>query len=328
MDENIIQPTLTVESLIDEGSSMNLKLIAGKEGLGNKIDGARIQKLGLGLAGHIEFIHPGRVQILGGTEINFINKLSTRERSDVLDRITSRKLCCLIVTKGLTIPSDVVEKIDKAAVPLLQTDMVSSDFINVISRFLEERLAPRLSIHAVFIDVYGLGVLIQGDSGVGKSECALDLVVRGHRLVSDDIVEIKKVEGRLVGSSPEMFRYHMELRGLGIINIKDLFGVAAVRYKKEIEMVIELSRWEEGKEYDRLGVQNRTYKLMDVDIPYLIMPVAPGRNLAILVEVASRNHLLRLKGYRPTRVLNRPNVQGFSPAPEEAPRKDEKDGLS
>ena len=328
MEENILEPTLTVESLIEEASFLNLRLIAGKGGLGNKIIAPRIQKLGLGLAGHVEFMHPGRVQILGNTEIGYIQKLDVRKRQETINVITSKKLSCFIVTKGLLPPKDFIERVEEASIPLLQTDMVSSRFIAEISRFLEERLAPLLSIHAVLIDVYGLGVLILGESGVGKSECALDLVVRGHRLVSDDLVEIRKVEGKLVGSSPEMFRYHMELRGLGIINIKDLFGVAAVRYKKEVDIVIRLSPWEEGKEYDRLGMKTKTYSIMDIDIPFLIMPVAPGRNLAILIEVASRNHLLRLKGYRPTRILQQTNPQGFDLSGEESPPNEEKDEIS
>ena len=155
----------------------------------------------------------------------------------------------------------------------------------------------------MLLDIYGVGVLLLGESGVGKSECALDLIVRGHRLVSDDIVEIKRTGSVLNGSGPELTRYHMEVRGLGIINIKDLFGVAAVRYLKDVDMVVKLDHWQEGKEYERLGLDQRSYELLGISIPFLEMPVAPGRHLSVLVEVAARNHLLKTKGYDPAREL-------------------------
>jgi HPr kinase/phosphorylase len=160
-------------------------------------------------------------------------------------------------------------------------------------------------IHGVLLDIYGLGVLLFGDSGVGKSECALDLVVRGHRLVSDDVVEIKRKEGTLEGTGPELTRYHMELRGVGIVNVKDLFGVAAVRMNKLVEYVIRLDPWRVGKKYDRLGLDDNTYEILGVALPYVEMPVGPGRNLSVLIEVAARNHLLKLKGYHPARELAR-----------------------
>jgi HPr kinase/phosphorylase len=172
--------------------------------------------------------------------------------------------------------------------------------------------------HGVLLDIYGLGVLLLGDSGVGKSECAIDLVVRGHRLVSDDVVEIKRVGEKLVGTGPELTRYHMELRGVGIINVKDLFGVASVRMTKFVEFVIKLDPWKSGKKYDRLGLDENGYDILGVTLPYVEMPVGPGRNLSVLIEVAARNHLLKLKGYHPARELARKLGERMQPPADEA----------
>jgi HPr kinase/phosphorylase len=200
---------------------------------------------------------------------------------------------------------------------VLVTTLLSSTLIDRITHYLEDRLAPRTQVHGVLLDVYGLGVLIRGDSGIGKSEAALDLVVRGHRLVADDVVQIRRVGNNvLMGTGPEILRHHMELRGLGIINIKDLFGVAAVRNEKAIDLVVDLSRWDERQHYDRLGLDSDRVEILDVALPLLRMPVAPGRNMAILVEVASRNHLLVVRGYHAARELIR-KVQERRPGEEE-----------
>jgi HPr kinase/phosphorylase len=174
----------------------------------------------------------------------------------------------------------------------------TSVVIQSITRVLEDELAPSASVHGVLVDVYGMGVLLLGDSGIGKSECALDLIQRGHRLVADDVVEIRKYpNGALVGRAAEMIRYHMELRGIGIINIKHLFGVSAVRASKSVELVIELQRWDPAKKYDRLGLDGETYSILERDMPLLRLPVASGRNLALLIEIAARNELLKSQGY-------------------------------
>jgi HPr kinase/phosphorylase len=194
---------------------------------------------------------------------------------------------------------------ERHGVPLLQTDLSASITVDSLTRYLEDRLAPRVVIHGVLLDIYGLGVLLLGDSGVGKSECALDLVVRGHRLVSDDVVEISRRGEHLLGTGPELTRYHMELRGVGIVNVKDLFGVAAVRFAKFLEYVIRLDPWRSGKRYDRLGLDEKCYEILGIELPYVEMPVGPGRNLSVLIEVAARNHLLKRKGYHPARELAR-----------------------
>src|SRR5712691_6871151 len=299
MDSPIEVPTLKVEDLLSEAASaLDLRLIAGGAGLSNTITAPQIQKPGLALAGFFEYLHPGRVQILGRSEVEFLGGLTEDRRRQVIARLASSGPACFVVTRSLPAPVALLEEADRRAIPLLGTDRLSAEAIEGFHRFLEERLAPFTSLHGVLVDVYGLGVLLLGDSGVGKSECALDLIQRGHRLVADDVVEIRKYpNGSLAGRAAEMIRYHMELRGIGIINIKHLFGVSAVRTSKSIELVIELERWDPAKKYDRLGLDGETYSILDRPRPFLRLPVASGRNIALLIEIAARNELLKTQGY-------------------------------
>jgi len=305
--ESCAIPSMAVRELLtDEAAEgLNLVLVSGSGGLDNIVNRPRIQKPGLALAGFLEYIHPGRIQVLGKSEFTFLIERAPAERSRIVSQLCRQGGSCFILTSGLEPTPEMIEETDRNDVPLLCTNLTSSGTIDNLTRFLDDRLAPRVVIHGVLLDVYGLGVLLFGDSGVGKSECALDLVVRGHRLVSDDVVEIKRKEGALVGTGPELTRYHMELRGVGIVNVKDLFGVAAVRMSKFVEFVIRLDPWRAGKKYDRLGLDDNTYEILGVELPYVEMPVGPGRNLSVLIEVAARNHLLKLKGYHPARELAR-----------------------
>ena len=300
-------PVMAVRELLsdDAAESMGFTLVSGADGLDNLVNRPRIQKPGLALAGFLEYIHPGRIQILGKSELTFLEERAPAERARIAAQLCRQGVSCFVVTSGLTPPSELVDETEINRVPLLRTDASSSAVIDGLTRFLEDRLAPRQVIHGVLMDLYGLGVLLLGDSGVGKSECALDLIVRGHRLVSDDVVEIKRRGGILIGTGPELTRYHMEVRGLGIINIKELFGVAAVRRSKFVEFVVRLDTWRAGKHYERLGLDERVWDVLGVELPYVEMPVGPGRNLSVLVEVAARNHLLKLKGYNPARELAR-----------------------
>jgi HPr kinase/phosphorylase len=210
----------------------------------------------------------------------------------------------VLITGGFTPPPELVAEAEQAGVPLLQTSVVTPVAIAKLGALLADALADRTLCHAVLLDVLGLGVLITGDSGIGKSECALDLIVRGHRLVSDDSVEVKRRSDTvLIGTSPDLTRHHMELRGLGIINVRELFGISSTRASKRIEMVVHLERWEPGREYERLGLDDAFYELLGVKLPLIRMPVAPGRNIAILVEVAARNQLLRARGHHAARML-------------------------
>jgi HPr kinase/phosphorylase len=285
------------ELLSSDGAALDLTLAAGAHGLDHEIQLSRVQRPGLALTGYIDYIRFGRVQIVGSSEIGYLRKLSARRRTAILDKLCRCRISCFVVTKGLVPPPELLAAAEARNIPLLTTPSESTAFIKLLSAFLDERLATRLHLHSVLMDVFGLGVLIMGESGIGKSECALDLIDRGHRLVADDVVEIKRMADALIGSSPDLTRYHMELRGLGVINIKDLYGVSSIRISKRVELVINLERWEAGKEYDRLGLHDEKFLILGVEVPLLRMPVAPGRNIAILAEVAARNQLLKERGY-------------------------------
>lgn len=289
---------VVVRELLGRGrESLQLRLVAGRGGLEHTIHISRIQRPGLALTGFTEYLRYGRVQILGSSEMSFLSRLPTRRRKTVLRRLAGCRISCFVVTKGLAAPPELVAAAEERSIPVLVTPIESTAFIRQLSAFLEERLALRVHLHSVLLDVFGLGVLIIGESGIGKSECALELIDRGHRLVADDVVEIKRVSDALMGFSPALTRYHMEIRGLGVINIKDLYGVSSIRMSKRVELVVSLERWETGKEYDRLGLLDENYAILGVEAPLVRMPVAPGRNIALLVEVAARNQLLKVRGY-------------------------------
>ena len=291
-------PGVAVAELLDSAAQpLKLDLAAGRAGLEHRVHLARVQRPGLALTGYVDYIRYGRVQIVGSSEVGYLRKLPTRRRSAILDKLCRCRITCFVVTKGLVPPTELLKAAEGRGIPVLTTPLESTAFIKLLSAFLEERLATRLHLHSVLLDVFGLGVLILGESGIGKSECALDLIDRGHRLVADDVGEIKRMGDVLVGVSPDLTRFHMELRGLGVLNIKDLYGVSAMRLSKRVELVIQLERWEAGKEYDRLGLRDETFLILGVEVPLVRMPVAPGRNIALLVEVAARNQLLREGGY-------------------------------
>jgi HPr kinase/phosphorylase len=298
-------PTISVDDFVrDAPAELELSVLAGESGLSlRQINSARIQKLGLALAGFTHYVHAGRVQIVGQSEVWYLGQLPAERRAEAIHHLALDRISCVLVTKNLTPPAELIAATDAAAVPLLRTPLVSSIAISVVADHLQRALAPREMRHGVLLDAYGLGVLIEGESGIGKSECALDLIVRGHRLVSDDTVEVRRVRaGQLTGNAPELLREHMEIRGLGIINIRDLFGVSATwNGAKTIGLSIRLERWREMKEVDRLGVDERTIEILGVKVPQVLLPVSPGRNLATLVETALRVHLLRVRGYNAAR---------------------------
>ena len=290
---------ITVGQLVkDQDFDLRLELLAGEAGLDHRIQSSRIQKPGLALSGFTEHIHKDRIQVFGNTEISYLATLRHDEARKRVRDLFHLPIACLIVTKNLPVEDWMKREAMDARVPLLRSSHLSSTFIDNIERFLQEALTATSSVHGVLIDVIGVGVLILGKSGIGKSELALDLVTRGHRLVADDIVDLKKRPGGSVyGSGSEIIKHHMEIRGIGIINIKDLFGVSAVRERKKVEMVVELVEWEDKVEYDRLGIEEQKYSILETEVPLLVIPVRPGRNLTTIVEVAARNHLLKLQGH-------------------------------
>lgn len=297
-------PRIQVAALLsEEAAGMGLRLLAGKSGLRKHIDRSRVQRPGLALTGFTRYLSPGRVQILGGSESSYLRTLSVRERAAVLRRLMARELCCVVVTRGLEVPPELKREAETRGIPLLATPLDSTPFIKRLTEFLEDSLARTARLHGVLLDVLGVGVLIRGDSGIGKSECGLELVDRGHRLVSDDAVDIKATSQGLLGSSPEPTRDHMEIRGLGILNIQDLYGVSAVSPDQNIDLVVRLEKWNPRKSYDRLGITRETESILDVEVPLLRLPVAPGRNVALLVELAAKNLLLRARGHDATATL-------------------------
>lgn len=282
---------------------MGLRLLGGKSGLKNQIDRSRVQRPGLALTGFTRYLSPGRVQILGGSESSFLRTLSVKQRALVMHRLMGRELCCVVVTRGLEVPPELTREAEARGIPVLATTLDSTPFIKRLTEFLEDRLARTARLHGVLIDVLGIGVFIRGDSGIGKSECGLELVDRGHRLVSDDAVDIKATSQGLLGASPQPTRDHMEIRGLGILNIQDLYGVSAVSPGQNIDLVVRLEKWNPRKAYDRLGLNRETESILDIEVPLLRLPVAPGRNVALLVELAAKNLLLRARGHDATATL-------------------------
>ncbi len=253
-------PGVTVGALLrsrPEAVGLPIELVAGSSGLDRRITSPHIQKTGLALAGFDAYLAPGRILIFGESEIRYLEGMASSSRVDALRRTLARDIPTVVITGGFAAPPEFVIEADRARVPLLSTPVVTPFAIAKLTAILEDSLAERTIIHAVLMDILGLGVLIVGESGIGKSECALDLVVRGHRLVADDTVEIRRrAESVLIGTCPDLTRHHMEVRGLGVINIRDLFGVASTRSSKRVELVVQLERWEAGREYERLGLDD------------------------------------------------------------------------
>ena len=300
-------PSLTVAGLLksrSEKSGLPLELLSGGDGVGRLISSPHIQKTGLALAGFHEYLRPARVLVFGESEVRYLEGLPSAERTAVLRRVMGHELPCVLITDGFSPSPEMAIEADRSRVPLLRTRAATPEAMSRLSAVLDTYLAARGVIHGVLMDILGLGVLVTGESGIGKSECALDLIVRGHRLVADDAVEVRcRAQSFVLGTCPELTRHHMEIRGLGLINVQDLFGVASTRTSKRIELVVQLERWEHGREYDRLGLDDSYFELLGIRIPMIRMPVAPGRNVAILVEVAARNQLLRAGGHHAARRL-------------------------
>lgn len=291
-------PTISIAEFIEKSSEiLDLSVLAGRGGLEKKrISSPRIQKLGLALAGFAHYIHEGRIQIVGQSEISYLNQLPSEKRIRAVKNLDLDKICCILITKSLAPPPELLEIAEEKELPVVRSSNVSSLAISDTARFLQEVLAPHFTKHGVFLGMYGIGVLMLGESGIGKSECALDLISRGHRLIADDAVLIKKIGDRIIGESPEITFEHLEIRGLGILNIRELFGVSAIGKRKQIELLIELKKWDEVLEIDRLGLEIREVEIFDTKISKFVLPVSIGRNLSTLIETAVRLYLLQTEG--------------------------------
>jgi HPr kinase/phosphorylase len=288
----------------DEEYGLELEVISGSQGVAKRIYNPRIQKLGLVIAGYMVYLHPHRVQILGYTEISYLRELAAEEGARIVKELCNRDVACFIVTRNLKVPDYLLAEAEEKGIALLRTKLVSSVFIERVTRFLEEKLAPTGMVHGVLMEIMGVGVLIIGRSGIGKSENALDLVMRGHRLITDDIIEVKKIGAlELVGEAPDMLKNLLEIRGIGIVDIRQLFGVSAVRHRKRIELVVELLDWNNNTDYERVGLRDDKYRLLGIDLPLMRIPISPGRNTSVIIELACRNHVLKKEGIDTAREL-------------------------
>ena len=292
---------LTVGELV-ERKELGVTVVAGQRGLDRTVVVPRIQKPGLALTGWPEQLHPQRVLVLGGTEIDYLAD-NEHARTAGIQTLLASEPACVVVCRGREAPIELREAAEARGVPVLGCSAATADFIAAVTTWMADRLAPSTEIHGVLMDVLGIGVLVVGKSGIGKSETALDLVVRGHRLVADDVIVIRCLRNQLIGRGAGILGHHMEIRGLGIINIKDLFGISSVREEERIELLVELHEWDAHAEYDRLGFDEQVETMLGLDVPKLRLPVRPGRNLATLIEVAARNQLLKRQGIHSARAF-------------------------
>jgi len=276
----------------------HLEILAGEEGLKRTILTDDMNRPGLEMAGYFNYYPKERAQILGRTELAFLDTLTPEVRRDRMRRLCTKETPCIIVTRGLYPPEELIEIANEQQIAVLRSNISTTILLSRITNYLEKRLAPTTTIHGVLVDVYGVGMLITGGSGIGKSETALELIKRGHRLVADDAVEIRQTaDNILFGSPPELIRHLLEIRGLGILNVMTLFGAGAVRSSKSISLVVQLEVWDQSKQYDRLGLDEAKTQIIETEVPLLIVPVRPGRNLAVILEVAAMNFRLKRMGF-------------------------------
>jgi HPr kinase/phosphorylase len=291
-------PELTVRQLTDDPRlTIRLRRIAGEAGLDRPLRHPRVQKSGLALAGHFHGVVPTRVQILGETELSYLDSIDSETRSVAARGFFSLGLSCVFVTGGHEPPRAFGAAAEATGTPFFVSAARSSRTINALHAVLDDRLAPQTQLHGVLVDVHGIGILLQGKSGIGKSECALELVMRGHRLIADDVVRCDwRPPGTIFGRPADLLRHHIEIRGLGVLDIRELFGITAVGERKQIDLCVRLCEWNDKEEFDRLGVEERFHAILGTPIRELRVPVRPGRDMGTIIELAARNELLRRDG--------------------------------
>jgi HPr kinase/phosphorylase len=296
---------------LKENDALDLRCIGGRPGLVREIEVTEINRPGLELAGFFENFAWQRIQIFGRGETAFLQRLAAEGRHENLKELFKYRVPCCVFTHSQHPTEDFTALAEQTECPVLQTPLSSSEFTMRILRVLSTIFAPKQTLHGTFVEVFGIGVLIQGDSGVGKSETALALIERGHRLVADDVVEIRRVSGNiLIGTGAQVVSHHMEIRGLGIINITHLYGVGAIRDRKQVQLVCQLENWDPHKNYDRIGAEENTIEILGVHVPLVVIPIKPGRNIPVIIETAARNERLKKMGYYSAKEFNR-NVQNW-----------------
>ena len=294
--------TVSLERLIKDFSMESVYLPAEPASI--LISSSEVNRPGLFITGFYDYFDPDRIQILGRMETAFLSDLSHEVLKERIDRMLCLKIPALVVTRGMEVFPEIIDSAKENQVPVIRTQEATSSFMAALISYLNVELAPRITRHGVLVEVYGEGMLILGDSGVGKSETAIELVKRGHRLIADDAVEIRRVSNKsLVGTSPENIRHFVELRGIGIINARRLFGMGAVKTTEKIDMVVRLEHWDPNKTYDRMGIENEYISILGNRVPCLTIPVKPGRNLAIILEVAAMNNRQKKMGYNAAQEL-------------------------
>ncbi len=298
-----MEASVKLYAIIEE---YDLEICCAPEGYEDiEITVADVNRPSLQLAGFFEYFDPNRIQVIGKVEYTYLEGLSSKKRTEALEHLFKEPIPAVVLTRGNEVFPEMLAVAEKYKRPLFRTDSSTSRFMSAIILFLNVALAPMTQVHGVLVEVYGEGILLLGESGVGKSETAMELVKRGHRLVADDAVEIKRVSNKsLVGSAPEIIRHFIELRGIGIVDVKRIFGMGSVKDTENIDLVINLENWKDGKAYDRLGIETENTDILGIKVPSLTIPIKPGRNLAIIVEVAAMNHRQRRMGYNAAQELN------------------------
>ncbi len=298
--------TLSVGSLLqDTREALQLELVNGIEQSPLPITVTDIHRPGLALAGFMQNYLNERIQVLGETEVLYLNTRPEDVRREAVARLMSVPVTCIIVTRALDIPKELLQAATQHGVPVLRTSMLTTPFIHELTKYLDDRFAPTTEVHATLVDVYGVGLLFTGRSGIGKSEIALDLVERGHRLVADDTVHVTKIaDDVLIGKGNHHLRHFMEIRGIGVINVQDLFGIRAVRVQKRIEVEVLLEDWDTKKDWNRSGLDDRATQILGVQIPQVVIPLFPGKNITVISEVIAMNHMLKVYGVNAAEKFN------------------------
>ena len=308
------KPLTVGKFFADHGTALGLELMGDSTGMERPIAEPTINRPGLALAGFFRYFASKRIQVAGHAELSYLRSLQAAERTERIGSLFKQRIPCLIVARGLPLPTGLLELATKSATPVFRTPLVTMKFINSATIALEDEFAPVASEHGSMVDIMGIGVLIRGKSGIGKSECVLGLIERGYSLVSDDITRFRNLEGReLIGNSKELTRFHMEVRGIGIINVAAIFGAGSVRPEKQLDLIVTLKDWHDVEEIDRLGLVRANYEILGIPIPHVTIPVRPGRDLARLVEVAALDQKLKAMGHDTAREFNERLLRAMRP---------------
>ncbi len=304
-------PRISIGKMLEDyGDQLSLSSVAGQEGIGNTLSTSDVHRPGLALAGFLGLFTFDRVQVMGNTEMLYLSSLAPDVCRETLETIFQFDIPCMVITDGNEVLPVMVELSNARHIPLLTTPFATTKFAHLFSYYLDDVFAPRTAIHGSLVDVYGIGLLFVGASGIGKSEIAVDLVERGHRLVADDVVLVsRKLQGIVVGSSGETLRDHIEIRGLGILNVRNMFGVRAVRMQKRVEVVVKLIKWDETAAYDRIGLDEDWVSILDLEVPQVTVPIYPGKNITVIAETIALNYQLKIQGYHTAQEFNRRLVE-------------------